>query len=100
MKKAKPHTYFGWGIELDDYDRRFIVGIGYSPALSAGEAPDWTYPIHTLILSTRAEARDRLRAFRAGGSWAFEGKRINEGGNRIYRGARVVKLSIVIAVTT
>lgn len=90
-------VFGAWGIELDDYDRRFLVGIGYSSHLS-GEAADWTQPITTLMFKTRGKAREALSRYKAASAWAFAGKSIREGGNRIYRSGRVVYLKIKIDV--
>jgi hypothetical protein len=89
-------SYFGWGIEIDDYDRRFLVGIGYSPTLT-GKPADFGHVVRTLTFATRIEARAALARYRKASDWAFKGVPINKGGNRIYRNARVVRLAFTVA---
>lgn len=87
-----------WAIEIDDYYRKFLVGIGYSPYMTNG-APDWTKPITTLLFKSRIEAREVLREYKRKNAWCFRGERAWGGkGNRIYRSARVARVSINILV--
>lgn len=94
---AKPQVYSAWGIELDDYDRRFVVGVGYSPWL-VGRAADWGYPVRTQLFATREEARQALADFKRASAWSFVGEPVRAGGNRIYRAGRIVRLKITVGV--
>jgi hypothetical protein len=94
-RKSSKRVYLGWGIELDDYDRRFLVGIGYSHIMTGAPA-DWSKPLTTLTFKTRKEARAALARQRASTPWSFKGKRAGLGGNRIYRSGRVVALKITV----
>lgn len=96
-KGALKQVVSGWGIEIDDFDRRFLVGIGYSPWLLSAAA-DWSKPLTTLTFKTRAEARSVLARYRTKNAWCFTGKPISAGGNRIYRSARVVPLKITVEI--
>ena len=84
-------NYYGWGVEVNDYDRRFLVGVGYSPSLT-GKTADFGHVVRTLTFATRREAREALARFRAGSAWAFKGA------NRIYLSARIVRLEIAVRV--
>jgi hypothetical protein len=89
------NIYHGWGIELDDYDRRFLVGVGYSPYLT-GKPADFGHVVRTLTFATRDEARSVLANYKAASEWSFVGKSVRAGGNRIYRSGRVVRLQITV----
>ncbi len=95
-------TFSAWGIELDDYDRGFLVGIGYSSDLTGGDA-DWSNPVTTLMFKTRSEARQALARYRKRHPWWFSkrawhgGNRL--GGNRLYRSGRVVRLTVSVEVS-
>lgn len=91
-------TFSAWGIELDDYDRGFLVGIGYSRDLTGGDA-DWSNPVTTLMFKTRSEARQALARYRKRHPWCFSGKRAHHGGSRLYRSGRVVRLTVSVEVS-
>lgn len=95
--RAKAKTFTAWGIEVDDFDRRFLVGIGFSSYLT-GDKADWSQPVTTLMFKTRADARAAASRWRAASAWAFTGKQAGHGGNRIYRSVSVVKLAVKISV--
>ena len=96
MSGASSRTFGAWGIAVDDYERRFLVGIGYSSHLT-GEKTDWSQPVTTLLFKTRAEARAAVARWRSASTWAFTGKRAGAGGNRIYRSAKVVRLKVTVS---
>jgi hypothetical protein len=94
---AKTQTYSAWGVELDDFDRRFLAGIGYSPDLTGG-TPNWNQPVTTLVFKTREQARGAVARYRSKNAWAFRGTRARDGGNRLYRNIRVVSLKITVGL--
>jgi hypothetical protein len=91
----RKQVYSGWGVELDDFDRRFLVGIGFSRAMTK-ELADWNKPLTALTFNTRREAREALARLKANYPAGWKGKSIREGGSRLYRGGRVVALKITV----
>lgn len=86
---VNPHTYDAWGIELQDSDRWFLVGIGFSPHLK-GQAADYTHVVKTLTFASRSEARSALASYRK--TWAFTGM------DAIFTSGRVARLRITVDV--
>ncbi len=96
--KRRPHVYYCWGIEIDDYERVFLVGIGFSPWM-INKAADWSDPITILRFKTRREARSAIRFYRDNHGWGLAGKRVSQGGSRGYRSIRVVRLTVTAEMT-
>lgn len=78
-----------WGVEaLPRHDQSFLLGHLY------GDPPQ--NPTKKMLFDTRSEARAWLRAWREANRWAFSGKYAGEGGDRIYRDARVVRVDVIL----
>lgn len=83
---------FAWAISVEAQDgSHCLVG----PLMFGLKAQ----PHKTALFSTRREARSVLAAWKRASAWAFKGAWASGlgGGNRIYRGARIIRVCVDIS---